>query len=152
MANITHGGAVRENGRTQTRVYIVWKNMHARCRNENAPSWKDYGGRGITVCAEWASFEAFYTDMGNAPRGLMLDRIDNNKGYYKDNCRWATRSEQNQNRSGWGKPKRELGVGWDTKNGCWRVRVKRGGFTYFLGNFTDKEEAIEVREAFFYEG
>lgn len=81
-----------------TPEYHTWKGMIQRCANPNASRYKDYGGRGITVCEEWLSFEKFYADMGDRPTGTSLDRIDNNSGYYKDNCRWATQSIQNSNK------------------------------------------------------
>jgi len=77
----------------------IWRMMKTRCYNPNYTHYKNYGGRGITVCDSWLnSFEAFYADMG--PRPSMkhtLDRIDNSKGYSPDNCKWSTRSEQNRN-------------------------------------------------------
>lgn len=81
-------------------LYHCWINMRVRCTNKNHKQYKDYGGRGITVCPEWMdSFEAFYQDMGNKPdASYSLDRIDNDKGYSPDNCRWATRSMQNSNK------------------------------------------------------
>lgn len=73
--------------------------MLSRCRNQNHRQFKDYGGRGISVCPEWqASFEIFAFDMGNRPEGMMLDRVENDGPYCRDNCRWATRKEQNSNR------------------------------------------------------
>lgn len=82
----------------RTRAYQCWKNLRARCANENRPDYERYGGRGITVCDRWAnSFESFYADMGDPPPGRSIDRIDNDKGYSPDNCRWATVSEQNSN-------------------------------------------------------
>ena len=71
--------------------------MKKRCFDNNDKRYKDYGGRGITVSAEWMKFENFYRDMGDAPEGLSLDRIDNNKGYSKDNCKWSTAKEQQRN-------------------------------------------------------
>lgn len=81
------------------RLYWVWADMLSRCRNPNHRQFKDYGGRGISVCQEWQdSFETFERDMGIRPDGMMLDRVENDGSYCRDNCRWATRKEQNSNR------------------------------------------------------
>lgn len=81
------------------RLYSVWSSMCARCSDTNHPNYKNYGGRGIAVCKRWKdSFQAFFEDMGEPSIGLLLDRIDNNGHYCKDNCRWATRRQQNRNK------------------------------------------------------
>ena len=92
--NKTHGHTV--NGPTKT--YSAWQNMKARCYNPSSKDYLNYSGRNITVCNRWQSFKPFLQDMGIAPEGLTLERKDNNLGYCKENCIWATRLAQAQNR------------------------------------------------------
>jgi hypothetical protein len=71
--------------------------MLQRCNNQNFHQYKDYGGRGITVCERWRKFENFLADMGEPPEGMSLDRINNDGNYEPGNCRWATKLEQRAN-------------------------------------------------------
>lgn len=94
--NRTHNRSPQKGRANPT--YGTWKSMHRRCSSPKDQAFKNYGGRGISVCPRWDSYENFEADMGAMPDGLTLDRINNEKGYSPDNCRWATRAEQNSNK------------------------------------------------------
>jgi len=89
-----HGYKCKDNKHP---LYDIWMGMLARCEHENNNSYKNYGNRGITVCERWHSLENFTEDVGSRPDGYSIDRIDNNKGYYKENCKWANQIEQMRN-------------------------------------------------------
>lgn len=87
------------HGRRKSPIYAVWNAMVQRATNEKSPQWADYGGRGIGICESWTKFDGFYADMGDPPfPKASIDRVDNDKGYSKANCRWATRAEQSSNK------------------------------------------------------
>lgn len=91
---IKHGHCVDQ----PSKKYEVWHGIIGRCINPNHQCYNDYGGRGITVCKRWLKFENFDEDMPGWKSGLQIDRIDNDKGYCEENCRWATRKQQARNR------------------------------------------------------
>lgn len=89
----------KTHGMHKTKPYNSWDAMVQRCTNPATKHYYSYGGRGIAICEKWEKFEGFWEDMaGTYAEGLTLDRIDPNKGYCKDNCRWATRKQQADNR------------------------------------------------------
>lgn len=88
----------RTHGKHGTPEYSSWTSMRKRCSNPNNTNWKYYGGRGITVCDRWNSFENFLEDMGTRSPGMSIDRINSSGNYEPDNCRWATRVEQATNK------------------------------------------------------
>ena len=119
----------KTHGMRYTREYSIWQAMRKRCLNPTAVNWKDYGGRGINICTRWDKFENFYADMGPA-NGKCIDRIDNNKGYSKSNCRWVTYTENNRNRRDCVKYRGKTMTEWSEITGIskeliwWRLRKK----------------------------
>ncbi len=86
------------HGMTRTPIYAIWRSMLQRCYDKNSHAYNRYGGRGINVCDEWQTFEGFYKDMGDKPKGMSLERLDNNADYSPKNVVWATNKEQSNNR------------------------------------------------------
>ena len=137
------------------RFYVTWYNMTQRCTNPNLKRYKDYGGRGITVCEEWLDVAAFITwaEATNPNiEGYSLDRIDNDRGYSPENCRWADKTTQaiNQriskiNKSGY------VGVIWHIRDKRWVVNIRINKILKQLGSFKTKEEAVQARDNYIIE-
>lgn len=94
-ARRVHGHATAQG---QSKEYVAWRDMMQRCYNPKNPSYADYGGRGIKVDPKWHKFSGFLSDMGRSPEGLTLDRTNENRGYEKNNCTWATWVTQGRHR------------------------------------------------------
>ena len=111
-----------------SRTYRTWANMKQRCLNPSHRDYEYYGGRGIVVCNDWLEYENFRRDMGNAPIGHQLERKENDKGYYKDNCVWATKSEQMYNRRQFRNNTSKItGVAWHSRSSVWLAYAGMGG-------------------------
>ena len=132
MAKYGKDNSNYRHGKTRTRIKYCWDNMLRRCYDPKNDKWEYYGGRGIAVCTEWLDFNNFYQDMGDPPKGLTLERKDNDKGYSKENCMWATRGRQGTNRrtsaaSGY------LGVRRNHNKYMARIRVNKK--EHYIGTF-----------------
>ncbi len=129
--------------------YGVWANIIQRCTNKNHPLYRRYGAKGITICEKWrSSFNRFALDMGKRPTPLhSIDRIDNSKGYYKENCRWATKTVQSINRNRQVNNKSGIpGVSWDKSRSKWTAHIQVNRKDINLGRFDTIEEAVKIRE------
>lgn len=136
-----------KHGMSYSPEYSIWEDMIDRCYNPNNVRYKHYGEKGITICEDWLRFTKFYEDMGSRPDKLTLDRIDNDKGYSKDNCRWTTFGVQNFNRG----PKSTnntgtTGVGWREDKQRYRARIGINGKTIFLGYYKELQDAVAARK------
>lgn len=135
------------HGMFGTREYNTWHNMKQRCLNKNHKNFKDYGYRGITICDKWLRFNGFYEDMGDRPEGMTLERIDNNKGYYKGNCKWVSYKDQCRNRRmPINNTSKHVGVAYRESYGKYYANIGFEGKRIHLGYFKNFEEAVKARK------
>lgn len=127
--------------------YNIWRGIKDRCNNPNNRGYHRYGGRGIKICKKWEiSFKNFLNDMGMRPSKFhSLDRINNDKGYYPKNCRWAIRKLQQINtRTPCNNKLKLKGISYYPRYNKYRARITIQGKLFTLGYFISLQEAIDV--------
>lgn len=146
MGNYVHGYSTK--GAVDP-LYSIWRSMRDRCKLPTHQKWKDYGGRGITVCEEWDNdLLTFIKDMGPRPEGYTLYRIDNSGNYCKENCRWTDSTTQQLNRRmGKNNTSGVKGVHFVTSKQKWRACGQLWGDNETLYFGESFEEACDARKA-----
>lgn len=135
---------ITKHGRNDSREYQIWADMKTRCDCDTNKFYADYGGRGISYDEKWKSFEGFWEDMEQGyEKSLTLDRMDVNGPYSKENCRWATVSQQNHNRRKKVNTSSEY-IGVLYNDYSYIARLKKNGICYNLGSYSDVKKAVEA--------
>ena len=136
----------KTHGMSHIPEFRVWNSMLERCNNPNNKRYCDYGGRGIKVCERWMDFKNFIADMGFRPKGLTLERINNDKGYSPSNCKWDTGENQARNRRIRKASKTGInGLSWDKLRGKYRAKICVNYKCKHLGLFVSIDDAKEAR-------
>ena len=134
-----------KHGMANTRTYNVWVGIKQRCLNPKNDSYENYGGRGITIPEKWMDFQGFYEDMGEAPKGRSIERVNNDESYSKENCIWADRSTQNINKNYVNKTTGIRNISYSEKMKAYEVGFSRNKKRY-RKTFKTLEDAIEWKE------
>lgn len=153
------GDNFKTHGMSDSRLYVIWLQIKARCDNPQSTSFKNYGARGISYSEEWSTFEKFVEDMGEDYEDhLTIERVDVNLGYCKENCVWATYSEQARNKrkmvnntSGFTGVSKKLDRGWEYWVAFWSdLGGKRRSKSFSIKKYGDSEAfkmAVSYRES-----
>lgn len=136
---------------SKSKIYSVWASMKNRCTSKGSPNYVNYGARGITYDSGWETFEGFCREMGESYQdGLSLDRIDNDKGYSKDNCRWTSKQVQSRNRRKRKNTSSQYrGVSFDRRSGKFVARARTlNGKSVHIGVYNDEVSAAKAYDLF----
>lgn len=139
------GGAKKRSDLLKLRSYNAWRGLLERCNNPNHQYFHYYGGAGIKVCERWKKYAAFLEDMGEPEQNMQIDRIDPDKDYGPENCRWATPSQNCANRRGWSKSGYK-GIS-QRPSGRYAAVMRVAGKTVTIGTFDDAETAARAYDA-----
>lgn len=146
-----HKSRVTLHGKSRDRFYKTWYGMMERCNNPQHQAFDRYGGKGITVCPEWQNLAIFlsWAHSCGDTASLSLDRIDNTQGYSPTNCRWASRTTQQRNRSNVrGSTSQYIGVCYYKNTGKWKAHIKVNKVLIHLGYFLNEEDAARARNQY----
>lgn len=139
------GNRLRTHGMHRSPEYTAWQGMWRRCTDPKVERYPNYGGRGISVCDRWKSFENFYADMGDRPEGMSIERKETNGNYEPGNCRWATSKEQGRNRT----TNRVIEYNGERKcvsEWCEQLGIPISTFTHRLRRGMPLEQVFDTRE------
>ena len=140
-----------KHGNYKSPLYAVFVAMHQRCNNKKHKSYPLYGARGITVCNQWQDFVAFrdWSMASGYKENTSIDRIDNDKGYSPENCRWVDRVTQSRNRNALkNKTSQFIGVHWDSNRSKWFSSISVNGKYISLGRYDNEIQAAKIRDQY----